>query len=124
MGFYLRMRDEPRRGSIVTVRASDVAPAQARAHRFERPTDRFIKRIAALAGDEICATASDISINGQFVAERRTVDGEGRALPRWQGCRTLRIDEFFLLGDTTDSFDARYWGPVRRSQIEGVWRRL
>ena len=33
-------------------------------------------------------------------------------------------DEVFLLGDTADSFDSRYWGPVRLTAIDGVWRPL
>ncbi len=52
-------------------------------------------------------------------------DGDGRRrLVGWQGCRTLGADEVLLLGDTADSFDGRYWGPINARLIEGVWRRL
>ncbi|MGE0294633.1 MAG: S26 family signal peptidase [Hyphomonadaceae bacterium] len=40
------------------------------------------------------------------------------------GCRTLEADEVFLLGDTADSFDGRYWGPTRLQSISGVWTRF
>ncbi|MFZ2031610.1 MAG: S26 family signal peptidase [Vitreimonas sp.] len=42
----------------------------------------------------------------------------------WRGCRVLNADEVLLLGDTPDSFDGRYWGPINVRLIEGVWRRL
>lgn len=35
---------------------------------------------------------------------------------------TLAVDEVFLMGDTPDSFDSRYFGPVNTADIEGVWR--
>jgi len=34
----------------------------------------------------------------------------------------LRTDELFVLGDTPGSFDSRYFGPIRRAQVEGVYR--
>jgi type IV secretory pathway protease TraF len=36
----------------------------------------------------------------------------------------LAANEVLLLGDTADSFDGRYWGPVSVDLIEGVWRKL
>ena len=123
-GFYLRTDGVATRSAIVTVRAADVAPIEARTRHFDGPHDRFIKHVAALGGDVVCASGAEVSINGRLLAMRSTADSQGRRLQDWQGCHRPRRDEFFLLGDTPDSFDSRYWGPVRRSQIEGVWRRL
>lgn len=53
-----------------------------------------------------------------------TVDDDGQHVVGWRGCRVLAEDEVLLLGDTADSFDGRYWGPVRVELIEGVWRRF
>ena len=124
VGFYLRTDGVVTRSAIVTVRASDVAPIEARLRNFDGPRDRFIKHVAGLGGDVVCASGSEVSINGRRVAVRSAADSRGRRLQDWQGCHRLRGDELFLLGDTPESFDSRYWGPVRRSQIEGVWRRL
>lgn len=57
----------------------------------------------------------------------RVVDDDDQAHQRiagWRGCRTLADGEVLLLGDTPDSFDGRYWGPVSVDLIEGVWRKL
>ena len=51
-------------------------------------------------------------------------DSGRRVLPSWSGCRVLEENELFLVGDTPDSFDSRYFGIVTVDEIEGVWRPL
>lgn len=123
-GFYVRVADAPSHGAFVTVRAAAVAPDYARTRGFADPTDRFIKRVAAGPGSMACARGSIVLLDGHGAIARAARDTAGRTLPRWNGCRTLASDEVFLLGDTPDSFDARYWGPTRISDIDGVWRPL
>lgn len=123
-GFYVRTRAPIGKTSIVTVRAADVAPAYARLRHFTGATDRFIKRVAAIQGDEVCATGAIILVNGRESARRQERDSDRRVLPSWSGCRRLAGNEVFLLGDTDDSFDGRYWGVITREKIEGVWRPL
>lgn len=123
-GWYVRSASEIVPGALVTVRAQAVAPDYAEARDFTDTGDRFIKRIAANDGDSVCADGSAIRINGRTVAHRAAHDSQGRVLPHWSGCRTLTADEIFLMGDTPDSFDSRYFGPVSVADIEGVWRKL
>jgi len=122
-GFYTRINASVVRGSIVTVRARNVAPAYASARGFIDANDRFLKRVAASSGDIVCAHGESVTVNHTTIVERRSLDSAGRALPSWRGCRRLD-DEVLLIGDTADSFDSRYWGPVATHEIEGVWRRL
>lgn len=82
---------------------------------------RLLKRVAAVEGDRVCRR------DGLVQVDRRTVpvagrDRRGRALPVWNGCRRLGPGELFLLGDTPGSFDSRYFGPVRVSDVDGVFR--
>lgn len=121
-GFYIRSDRHIERGALVTVRAVSVAPAYATLRQFTEPGDRFIKRVASVAGDEVCAEGQRLSLNGVVVARRLERDSLGRMLPTWSGCRILAPDELLLLGDTPDSFDGRYWGPVTTRMISGVWR--
>ena len=106
------------------MRAADASPAYARARDFTDRTDRFIKRVAATGGTQVCAEGDRVTVPGRGAVARLTRDTAGRVLPSWDGCRTLGADEVFLLGDTAYSFDSRYWGPVRISAIDGVWRPL
>jgi conjugative transfer signal peptidase TraF len=121
-GIYVRVHSPIVRHSIVTVRARDVALNYATARRFADANDRFLKRVIALDGDVVCALGPRVTINHTIALQRRTVDSVGRALPTWSGCRRLH-GQVFLIGDTADSFDGRYWGPVASDLIEGVWHR-
>lgn len=122
-GWYIRAGGEPTMGALVTVRARDVALGYAASRNFTRPEDRFIKRVAASLGETVCAQGDNVVVGRRHLV-RLAHDRTGRALPRWNGCVTLRANEFFLLGDTTDSFDSRYFGVVSAQEIEGVWRPL
>jgi conjugative transfer signal peptidase TraF len=124
IGFYVRSARIPARGAIVTVRAADASPAEARRRRFDGPGDFFIKRIAALGGDLVCAHGRRLEINGALRAVRRERDASEHVLQHWCGCRKLRRNEALLLGDSPDSYDGRYFGPVAVAAITGVWRPL
>lgn len=79
----------------------------------------LIKRVAAIAGDHVCANDGGIFVNGALVAVPRSTDRAGRAMPRWRGCTRLADDAVLLLLDGPDSFDGRYFGPTERRFIIG-----
>ena len=86
-----------------------------------------VKRVAAAAGDRICALGATVLINGEAVAVRLAADTSGRALPAWRGCVRLADGQFLLLmRGVPDSFDGRYFGISRRAEIIGtatlLWR--
>lgn len=77
-GFYARTNAPLVRGSIVTVRARDAAPAYARARHYIDANDRFLKRVAASHGDMVCAEGDIVIVNRTTILERRAVDAAGR----------------------------------------------
>lgn len=87
----------------------------------------LVKRVAASAGDEVCALGEEILVNGERVAVRRRADGRGRAMPAWGGCLRLRGRQLFLLTDAPASFDGRYFGVTDGAEVIGrawlLWRR-
>jgi type IV secretory pathway protease TraF len=158
-GFYVRTSAPVTVGAFVTVRARDVAPEEAHQRGFDDASDRFIKRVAAVAGARVCGDGQRLVVSGDNIVivgadeqqhaaadsdddvvrddddgRRRAGavrvlppdrgDAGGRRLVGWRGCRILARGEVLLLGDTADSFDGRYWGPVSVELIEGVWRKL
>lgn len=121
-GLYLRQAGPVVTGSIVAI----PQPARARPYLagLGMPAGvLLIKRVAAQGGDLVCRD------HARVVSPWRTVrawarDRRGSALPIWSGCRRLAPDELFLLGDSAGSFDSRYFGPVRRAAITGVYREV
>ena len=85
----------------------------------------MLKKIAALSGDEVCVEGSTLSINNELKAAIRTVDSQGRSLPKYTRCGPLREHEIFLLHPEDEaSFDSRYFGPVARKRIIGAAKPL
>jgi len=84
----------------------------------------LVKRVAAAAGDEVCALGREIFIDGRLAAERRIADGAGRIMPMWAGCVRLRGRQLFLLTDAPVSFDGRYFGITDGADVVGKARLL
>ena len=110
-------------GSIVLVPLPAEAAALA-AQRGYLPTRiPLLKRVGAIAPQEVCITEGSVRIDGVPSAAVLPADRWGRPLPSWQQCRRLRPDELFLLSVTNPaSFDSRYFGPVSAAAVIGVAR--
>lgn len=107
------------RGDMVIARVPERLRALAAARRYLPDTVPLVKRAVAVAGDEICATGSQIFRDGRRVAVRLAVDARDRAMPWWEGCHVLRGRETFLLMDAPGSFDGRYFGITRGDHVLG-----
>jgi type IV secretory pathway protease TraF len=121
-------------GSPARLRAGQMAlawpPAAARALGAERhylPRNvPLVKRVAAAAGDLVCARGAAITVNGRRVAVRRGADPAGRALPwGWSGCERLRGGDLLLVSPREPlAFDGRYFGISRGGEVLGRARLL
>ena len=81
----------------------------------------LLKRVGAVAPQQVCVFDALVWIDGVPVAAVRPADRLGRPLPSWPQCRQLRPGELFLLSATNPaSFDSRYFGPVSASAVIGV----
>ena len=79
----------------------------------------LLKTVAALSSDTVCLEKRALTINGVEVVKTRPRDRQGRRLPHWRGCRTLRAREFLALNTFSDrSFDGRYFGPTKLGVIK------
>tara|TARA_B100001939_G_scaffold344955_1_gene360547 strand:- start:682 stop:1185 length:504 start_codon:yes stop_codon:yes gene_type:complete len=119
IGLYRVISGAPERGDFVLVRLPKSIEKLAAIRGYLPGGVPLIKRIAAVAGDDVCAFGGAIMVNGEIVARQRKVDRAGRSLPRWNECRELVQGEFFLLTNAPDSFDSRYFGPVTSTRVIG-----
>lgn len=120
IGLYILEFRTPLAGETVALRLPPI-PARLAARRGYLPDHALLlKPVAALAGDRVCRWHANVLINGRLRASAAHQDAAHRLLPAWQGCRTLEPDEVFLLSQSNDGFDSRYFGPIRRGALIGV----
>ncbi|WP_354378624.1 conjugative transfer signal peptidase TraF [Thalassospira sp. MBR-102] len=120
VGLYRMISGAPKKGDFVLVRTPKPMSQLASSRHYIPVNVPLVKRIAAIAGDHVCAARRVILINGHAVARQLGRDSYGRKLPLWQGCRLLHEDEYFLLmTEASTSFDSRYFGPVIRENLIG-----
>ena len=74
-----------------------------------------LKKIAASEGDVVEIKNYDIYINGEKTGKVIKLKGLTENLP--DSKKILSKDEYFLMGETPDSFDSRYFGTVKKKDI-------
>jgi conjugative transfer signal peptidase TraF len=80
----------------------------------------LLKHILALPGQTVCRNGRAVTVDGAAVGEALERDRFGRALPGWQGCRSLAAGEVFVMNTAPpDSLDGRYFGPLPLTTIVG-----
>jgi conjugative transfer signal peptidase TraF len=103
---------------LVTLPADIAALAAQRGYLTERIP--LLKRVGALAPQQVCIAQHIVRIDSVAVANVLHADSQARTLPFWQQCRRLREGELFLLSVTHPaSFDSRYFGPVPATAVLG-----
>lgn len=110
----VKLRD-PRRGDVIV---------------FEYPEDPskdFIKRVVGLPGDEVRVIDKKVFVNGKPYENPHEVHKESEIIPAIQNQRDnfgpVKVPEnsYFVMGDNRDrSYDSRFWGFVKNSQIKGL----
>ena len=107
-------------GSIVLARLPTQVAALAAQRGYLPAGIPLLKRIGAIAPQRVCIEGASVRIDDVAVAAALAADGSGRPLSAWSQCRRLAHGELFLLSSTNPaSFDSRYFGPIRASDVIG-----
>jgi conjugative transfer signal peptidase TraF len=122
VGLYVRSTAAPRPGVIVAFRApAEAFPYADRRMGYLRRVP-ILKAIAAAEDDRVCTDGGVLKINGIRRGLVLDHDSHGDRLPAWRGCRELKRGEVFVFSDRiANSFDSRYYGPIDRGSILGVF---
>jgi conjugative transfer signal peptidase TraF len=86
----------------------------------------MLKRVLALPGQTVCRSGLTVSVDAIEMGEARELDGRGRPLPKWHGCRVVGENELFVMNwRSVNSLDGRYFGFLPASAVMGhavpVW---
>lgn len=89
---------------------------------LEKNDTKYVGRVIAAGGDKVEITVEDaLIVNGNMVIEDKIF----YSTPYYEGFLeyplTLEADEYFVLSDMRNGGeDSRYYGPVKKSEINGV----
>ncbi|MBX3562649.1 MAG: S26 family signal peptidase [Sphingomonas sp.] len=128
IGLYrVRPADSVRPGEMVVAWPPDEARRLGAARHYLPSNVPLVKRVAAAAGDRVCAAGEAVFVNGRLETLRRAHDPSGRPMPWWTGCEDLGSGDLFLLTPgVPEAFDGRYFGVTRRELVVGrarlLWR--
>ncbi len=80
----------------------------------------FVKRAAGVPGDWVSVTPQDTRINGMVMAQglalAKALERDPASLVRET---RVPVEHFWMLGETPDSFDSRYWGMLPMTRMLG-----
>jgi conjugative transfer signal peptidase TraF len=124
-GLYLRTARPPRTGALAAFHAPGAAFPYADRRLTFLHTVPILKALAAGPGDLVCTRSDVLTIDGRPRAPIVEADPYGASLPHWRACRRLRGGEWFAFSDRVpNSFDSRYYGPIRNGEILAIYRPL
>ena len=124
IGWYLVENRAPKIHEIAVVKLEDWPQLYAAERGYLPENVWLLKPVMALFPSMVCRFGNYIFIDGKLVANAKKFDRQLRILPRWKGCLVLKSDELFVIAGPKNSFDSRYFGPIKLNQVTGVAHRL
>jgi type IV secretory pathway protease TraF len=124
IGWYWIEKRQPKIGEIAVVKPPDWVRLYASSRGYLPEKIWLLKPVSAMSGAAVCRFGIFVFVDGKLVARTKIFDSQRRILPVWKGCRVLKFDEVFLLARPRNSFDSRYFGPVKRDLIIGTALRI
>lgn len=85
--------------------------------------DKVLKLVAAIPGDVVRVTEHALYINNikhpKAKPMSKNLNTLSHAASKYEREVTLQDGEYFVIGETVDSYDSRYWGTIKHEQITG-----
>ena len=76
-----------------------------------------VKIIGAIHGDRVEVRNNRLSINGVDYGALQLNESLGKKIGDYDRVIEIAEDELFMIGTLPGSFDSRYWGNIKKSQV-------
>ena len=120
IGFYFVRKRQPTTSEIAVIKPPEWVRLYASTRGYLPSKVWLLKPVFATSGGVVCRFGKYVFVDGYVVARAKIFDRNSRFLPVWNGCRTLKSGEIFVLAKPKYSFDSRYFGPLNRDQVKGT----
>jgi conjugative transfer signal peptidase TraF len=119
-GIYLLHHGACSKGDLVAFIPSSGAKQLIRERHYLREDGYLMKYLAAEKGDHVCTDTGKLIVAGENYGEILSRDKEGRDLPRYHFCGILQEGYIVAVKGKNNSFDSRYFGPIKQETILGT----
>ncbi len=102
----------PRKGEYFAFRFISV-PGEPRYGR------NFVKRLGCMEGQYLENLGRQFYCNGEYLGSAKEYSKDGKPLRIFEYSGIIPKDRYFAVGETTDSYDSKFWGFVRREWVIG-----
>lgn len=113
----------------VDIKQGDLAYFEMNVENQFYPTGlRWIKKVAALPNSTVTVNENNVVVdevkefplNISHIINTLNISGKGIGeIEDYTRTLQLKNDEVFMIGETINSFDGRFWGPLKKEQIKG-----
>ena len=124
IGWYYVEHRQPKLYEIAVVKLDSWPQFYASERGYLPEKVWLLKPVASMFPAVVCRFGNYVFVDGKLIAKAKNVDRQLRILPRWKGCLALESDELFVIARPKNSFDSRYFGPIKISQVAGVALRM
>ena len=121
VGIYVRVpKFELSRGDYIVYEPSEEIQNLIRENGWGDGKEKFLKKVAGVSGDEYEVDEKHriFLINGKYAGQVFRTDSAGNELPQLVGKNKVGTDEVLPCGTNLRSFDGRYTGAIKISEIE------
>ncbi len=120
-GVYVRVpKFELNRGDYVVYEPSEEIKKLIRENGWGEGEQKFLKQVGGVKGDEyeVDKVHQIFLINGKYAGQVFKTDNAGHKMPQLEGKNTVKEGEILPTGTNLRSFDGRYTGAIRISEVK------
>lgn len=77
----------------------------------------LIKYVAAISSNEFCIDENASFWIYEIPVAQKNIEKYPQDIPNQSICQTLKPDELLVLGEHSNSYDSRYFGPIKKSDV-------
>ena len=117
-GVYMRVpKSKILRGDYIVYEPTEKIQEIMVANGWGNGKEKFLKIVVGISGDKY-EIRENFLVNGKNLGRVCAKDSEGHELPKIYGKYTVEAGEILPAGTNVKSFDGRYTGTIKESEIE------